>query len=98
MSEDNNFNHFEEIWNEAEAVGEQIEGNVKLSQYLLRIQEHAKELNNKLTLEEKNKEFGEILWNLCQVARLIPINSDAILKLIVNERRAKNARTNDSER
>lgn len=79
----NSQEHFEDIWNDAEKLGEQIDPFSNISKHVLQIRKHANELNNKITLDEKNNEFGELLYNLCQVARLLPINSAESLRRII---------------
>lgn len=81
--------HFENIWNNAEKLGEEIQESEDIAEDINVIRRALDRLAGVVTLEEQNELTGEILFSLCQITRKRPMNSAAILNLTIENKRAQ---------
>lgn len=87
--------HFEDTWNKAEEVGESLEDDHNVLQNIHAIQKHLDLFLKTTVLEKRNEHYGEMLFQMCQISRKVPINSSALLKQITNAKEMKDLKSLD---
>lgn len=75
--------HFEDLWNKAEELSSK--NNDELLDIIKSIIQNTKDLLFLEDTVEKNKTFGLILYDLCNISKIMNINSYAALNLIIEE-------------
>lgn len=79
--------HFEDICNAAENLGKQLEENDEKT-ILNKLKIEIFNLENATEPEKKGEIIGNILYEICQICRVVPINSAAALNLAIETKLA----------
>jgi uncharacterized protein YabN with tetrapyrrole methylase and pyrophosphatase domain len=80
--------HFEDIWNHAEDVGQQLHKDEEVSDAVKRIEQSVAELKTD-GYTNKAQVVGDILFDLCVITERLNINSAAALRHAIENRKAE---------
>ena len=81
--------HFEDIWNEAEAVASKFPEQTQLAELTQQIKAEIDKLPTVTTLEEQAEIIGAVLFSICDITRQLNMNSAAALQNSIDAKKSE---------